>query len=728
MSLELQLEKTDIDLNALFNLSYSFDNLKGLLTAILKNQDLMADRIKNIEETDKKAADIVEQHSINEKRLKSIEVIMTKIKNGGAISSDIITDNNIILQKKKEGDKKDENVTDRKDEGEKKSEENEDNYNQYYDNGFDAEQINKRIDELEKKMKKMELSKFTGQSSSGGNNEDIELQKVGLKSLEDKFEEIRLKNEEMTKQIEDLTIKCNDFNIYDLFKDAKTEGGNIDLSKVLIMNLEQKVFKKFDSVDEKIKKINEDMYKFKTDMQNMKNQFDVSQHSFQGLKDTMKELAEAIQNSNDENANKVNELEGKLNENYKKMLKKSEDDRNAASRQIENLKAKMNNMKKSDDEENGSSNVVNAGNGLSDTEMKFLKDLSQRVNDLEKNLKAVVQNINIEQLRDDLVKLQNDLASKTNQKDFYDLNDKVNIQAAILNNVKDSNDRLADEVNKNTNDLNFLLKKIESLNATVITLKAGMGETGIPGVQGTIFDQTKYLEVASFNDFLKTYQKEQNKIKNELDDIRKLIRDLSEILKTKASEEDMRNFETLMNSKLEELKLYCNRRFADKVDTSKSIKYLDAQIKHIVDVYIKRMEKGDNWLLAKKPIGGFTCASCEAYIGELKDKGEYMAWNKYPMREPNDKAYRIGNGFSRMLNMLNLDVRGSNIDGENYDSDNDRKISPGKNMNNSNVLPSIHSHKANDEQNNVNVNMSVDNLGNGSGEEYKIDDPNGPHM
>ena len=79
MSIELQLEKTDIDLNALFNLSYSFDNLKGLLTAILKNQDLMADRIKNIEETDKKAADIVEQHSINEKRLKSIEVIMTKI-------------------------------------------------------------------------------------------------------------------------------------------------------------------------------------------------------------------------------------------------------------------------------------------------------------------------------------------------------------------------------------------------------------------------------------------------------------------------------------------------------------------------------------------------------------------------------------------------------------------------------------------------------------------------
>ena len=362
--------------------------------------------------------------------------------------------------------------------------------------------------------------------------------------------------------------------------------------------------------------------------------------------------------------------------------------------------------------------------------MKLLKDLSQRVNDLEKNLKAIVQSLNIEEIRDDITRLQNELNSKANQKDFYDLNDKVNIQAAILNNVKDSNDRLTDEVNKNTNDLNFLLKKIEALNATVITMKANAGDGSIPGVQGTIFDQTKYLEVASFNDFLKTYQKDQNRIKGELDDLRKLVRDLSEILKTKASEEDMRNFETLINSKLEELKLYCNRRFADKVDTSKSIKYLDAQIKHVVDVYIKRMEKGDNWLLAKKPIGGFTCASCEAYIGELKDKGEFMAWNKYPMREPSDKAYRIGNGFSRMLNMLNLDVKNSNLDiDNNYESDGERKVSPGKGMNNSKVLPSIHSHKGIEEQNNLHANLSADNM-NGPGEEYKTDvvDPNAPHM
>ena len=130
------------------------------------------------------------------------------------------------------------------------------------------------------------------------------------------------------------------------------------------------------------------------------------------------------------------------------------------------------------------------------------------------------------------------------------------------------------------------------------------------------------------------------------------------------------------------------------------------------------MDKGESWLLAKKPIGGFTCASCEAYIGELKDKDEYLAWNKYPMREPQDKGYRIGNGFSRMLNMLNLDVRGSYENGEQEENKqtngNERKI------NGNTSLPSIRPH-------NPDSNMSLDC---NSGDEYKekSNNPNDPKV
>jgi hypothetical protein len=65
------------------------------------------------------------------------------------------------------------------------------------------------------------------------------------------------------------------------------------------------------------------------------------------------------------------------------------------------------------------------------------------------------------------------------------------------------------------------------------------------------------------------------------------------------------------------------------------------QIKHIIEFYIKKGDKSENWLLAKKPLGGHLCASCEAYIGDLHDNTQYLAWNKYPMRDPNEKFYRV---------------------------------------------------------------------------------------
>ena len=55
------------------------------------------------------------------------------------------------------------------------------------------------------------------------------------------------------------------------------------------------------------------------------------------------------------------------------------------------------------------------------------------------------------------------------------------------------------------------------------------------------------------------------------------------------------------------------------------------------------------------PINNYVCASCEANIrGELDKRTEFVPWNRYPQRD--DKAYRIGHGFSRMLQMVNEDI------------------------------------------------------------------------
>ena len=732
----IKIEPTNIDLNSLFNLTYTFDNLKLLLGNLKKNQDLIFTLLNENNKNNK------EFHDYQENRFKSIEDALNKL--GGVVNEvkrpsidDKYTNIQNIIEsesnkffidddqnddedlkdtnkkiatdsKKKKTSTENENglnKNQRKENGENgednengENEEENDNENKDEENlnSTDKNNLNdlyKKIQALEKKVRALELQKF-----GGGSINDLEknaAENVSNRSLNEKFEELRLKNKELEDKVNELTLKVSEFNIYDLFDNSKMEGGSIDASKALIMALEQKVFKKIGIMDDKIKKIEEDIYKTKNDFQNIKNQNEVNNHTFQGFKDMMKELTNQIQTSSDENSNRVNDLEAKLNEIYKKILKKSDEDHNKINEAIDSIKDKLGGININENDDNLKNNTGNAE--LNDNDLKFLKDIAKRVSVLESSIKLIIQNMNsLDQIKDDLLKLSNDLQLKSSQKDFYDLNDKVNVQAAILNNLKDNYDRLQDEVNKHSTDLNFLLKKLESINSTVIKLKEGFDENGAGVVQGGIFDENKYVELATFNEFLKSYDNDKSKTKFQIEELRRYLNELNEIVKTKASEEDMRNFEALINSKIEELRLLCNKKFADKIDTSKSLKYLDAQIKHIIDVYIKRMEKGDNWLLAKKPVGGFTCASCEAYIGELKEKNDYLAWNKYPMRE-NDKAYRIGNGFSRMLNMLNLDVKNSSFDPmENSDGETKSK-SPNKdlnsNINNSTVLPNIQNYK-----------------------------------
>ena len=67
---------------------------------------------------------------------------------------------------------------------------------------------------------------------------------------------------------------------------------------------------------------------------------------------------------------------------------------------------------------------------------------------------------------------------------------------------------------------------------------------------------------------------------------------------------------------------------------------------------MKKLDTGDNWILAKKPINSYTYASCEAYLGNLDKKNdEYFENRDYDKFE---RANKIGNGFSRILNLINV--------------------------------------------------------------------------
>jgi hypothetical protein len=174
----------------------------------------------------------------------------------------------------------------------------------------------KRVRENEKKI--VELIKKTqehSQLNSKINNNhdliDVDIKKIDkvqreLDDLAKKFDEFKL-------DYEDVKVKVQDFNIYDLFKDGDgASGGNLDVSKALIMALENKVFKKFSYYDERYKIYDNDIFKIKEDNKKNNNLIDFMKVQSQKQTQDIKDLNQNLDLE-------ISQLKEKLEEFEKKM-------------------------------------------------------------------------------------------------------------------------------------------------------------------------------------------------------------------------------------------------------------------------------------------------------------------------------------------------------------------------------------------------------------------------
>ena len=679
----INLIPLDVDINKLFSLTYTFDNLKLIMNTLLENQNIMYSKIKDLEtviSAEKEDSKI--RIDILEKKLK-----LLTLKKERPSRKKIIENDNINLsgnEINKEDNKKEEKKEDEKELKEGKSnisfkkkedgimtpplsgsgiEGQEDEIDNEGTNAFifneEIENIKNKLESLEQNIKRIENnSKFNPNKLLGisNNSEEIQLIKLNQKSLEEKMNEIKKEKDEINKVLDEMKIRIIDFNIVDILKEANITGGSIDASKLLINNLEEKFIKKTQIIDEKIKKNEDEMNNLKNEFQNVKNEAQVINSSLIGFKNAVNEISEKVTKTNDQNSNMVNETNNKINEKYKKLAQKIEEEKQNSKKNYEKLKNYIKRIENITKEQNNINGKEKKGE-MSDNDLRCIAELTKRITDLEKQMKMLYHSLDISKFKEEVAKLENELMQKIDEKDFFELSEKVNLNSAIMKNMKESLERNQDIGNKNSKDVNFVLRKLESVNATMIAFKAALD--ALSGLKNdSILDPSRYLDLATFNEFIKAYQKDVDKIEKNIEDVRRLITELRDVLKTKASGEDMKTFEGLINNKLEELKILCMRKFSDKVETYKSFKYIDYQIKHLTGIIMKRNDKNESWLIAKKPLGGNICASCEAYIGDLKGKDDFLVWNKYPNRDKEkEKNYRIGNGFSHMLNMLNLDMK-----------------------------------------------------------------------
>jgi hypothetical protein len=178
-----------------------------------------------------------------------------------------------------------------------------------------------------------------------------------------------------------------------------------------------------------------------------------------------------------------------------------------------------------------------------------------------------------------------------------------------------------------------------------------------------------FVTKLDFDEYKKNTEDEFGKTCEEIDKIKRTIEIILSLLNEKGSLKDIEDTKNYLLQRFDELMLGLNKKFVERNENAFAFKNLEDQFKKIIVLLATKAEhENDNWLIAKKPINGFSCAACEGFIGELKEEpnNKYIPWNKMPIRErekeqekEKEKIYRLGNGYSKVLKMVGVDNNGN---------------------------------------------------------------------
>jgi hypothetical protein len=486
-----------------------------------------------------------------------------------------------------------------------------------------------------------------------------------LYDLESKYFTIYEENENLKKQLEnseeklkDFEIKMQDFNIIDFLKSNTEEGSDMNIVLGLISNAEKKANAKHKLIDEKIAKMDENCFRMTKDVQNVKNSQDLNKRQFDAIKQQLEVLHTDFENLNktvDVNNEEINDkLESKskyLENNVKEILEEFN----------KGIKNKLNDFDKNMLSGKESSKEALDANEIQNMNLEnnvVIKGLKEAIGDIYKKIKSLSNQGDLEQIRTDIISLKSAINNCARISDFKDLKDVTDDNKMNIKKIREDFEDFQNSQTENI-DIQNIKRKLEIVINKVHDMEENDNKKINKNVvKTTVEDKNKFIENKNFDDFKAQIVKEFNNINDNFINSRKLLDELIDSVRNRTSFKDLKALEDAVMSQMEELKISSSKKFADRNEVNKTIKYLDQQIRNIVQIYIKKIDKGENWLLAKKPITNNLCASCESYIGDLKDTNDnnlYIPWNKYPVKDPNDKLYRMGHGFSKMLQMIQVD-------------------------------------------------------------------------
>ena len=222
-------------------------------------------------------------------------------------------------------------------------------------------------------------------------------------------------------------------------------------------------------------------------------------------------------------------------------------------------------------------------------------------------------------------KLTNVLSIATFNNTKKELDQKIEIEKKFLseeifeikslaNSLKnDLSDHMSDTRDKD--NIQNILRLIESMTGNINRLLEFKKQTEDKENRKAMTNNNKFIKIEQFNEGINNLKKLIENNKKEFSEIRFDIANFRDVdLTNKASLKDLKSLEDTIFEKIERLKDILKDNFVEKNMFHKNLRYIEYQTKHLIEENNKG-EKPENWLLAKKPMNGHLCASCEAYLG-----------------------------------------------------------------------------------------------------------------
>ena len=650
-----------------------FDLLQRLIEEFIKRQKTLNDKVNNLELIIYSSSGpfnntVIEENKLDESKTsldyKSSKEIIIKEKENKDENKNLALDNIVKTEKEEKQVKQEKEEKQVKPEKEEKqvkpekikSEEDDNKVEQHNKKELIHNQyriLSSRFDKFEKNL--IELTKKVNNlNETDQHKEQNEKYDKLIKKQDEKIEKLENDINYLNQKIKEMNIIQVEYS-----NDNKDESEDDKNKNAQIMKM---LTKKIDLMENKSKKNDEDIFKLKKDLTGINNLLSSDKNSYNEFSNEINKNYNKFIVAVNKDINSLKDLMSEKDEKIKNDLtNKFEKENNNIKKMVDELKNNINTYI----EDNIIDNIVKSSkfNEKLNILKKDLKDLmKQNITETEKNIKSLINSLGIENIKKQISSIQENLSEKLIKADL----DYIDLKFKDIENRFTSQSLRLDELEKDliecNNTCNKSVKMLEYLSGHVIQndepekkieQKEEINKKNIFTLEEK--DLQFFVNKDEFNqEIKKLYAKIEQILLVESENY-KFIQYVESRLKYFVTQKDFKLMEKCLINMLEELKINFARKYMEKSEILKNIKLLELQLKNFQDSNPGLIKEGDNWLLAKKPMNNYLCASCEAYIGELKNKNNYLAWNKIPPHDINTK-YRMGNGFSRMLELVNTDI------------------------------------------------------------------------